>query len=83
MKNPHDSMNWMSFAKKMSESALQLSSSECPMVFVLPDGKEILFSDIKVEMFDYKGKRGDTEFDSVGFRVNLLDAEVRNGNGAI
>lgn len=83
MRNLNSSMNWMSFARKMSESAHQLSSSSCPMVFVLPDGREILFSDIKVEIFDYKGKRGGTEFDSVGFRVNLLDAEVRNGNGAI
>jgi len=78
VRNVEDSMDWMSFSSKMKQEAYQLSSSVCPMVFVLPDGREIRFSDIEVGMFNYKGKRGDAEYDGIGFRVNLLGAEVRN-----
>lgn len=81
MRNVESSMDWLSFSNKMKEVACQLSSSACPMVLVLPDGREIRFADINVDTFDYKGKRGDTEYDGIGFRVNLLGAEVRNGKG--
>lgn len=76
MKNVESSMDWLSFSDKMKQSACRLSSSACPMVLVLPNGTEIRFIDINVEMFDYKGKRGDTEYTSIGFKVNLLGAEV-------
>lgn len=76
MKNVESSMDWMSFSNKMKQVACQLSSSACPMVLVLPDGREIRFTDIEVGMFNYKGKRGDTEYTSIGFKVNLLGAEV-------
>ena len=78
MKNVESSMDWMSFSSKMKQVAYQLSSSACPMVLVLPDGREIRFTDINVDTFDYKRKRGDTEYTSIGFKVNLLGAEVRN-----
>lgn len=78
MRNVESSMDWMSFSNKMKQVACQLSSSACPMVLVLPDGKEIRFTDIEVGMFNYKGKRGDTEYTSIGFKVNLLGAEVIN-----
>lgn len=79
MKNVESSMDWMSFSNKMKQVACQLSSSACPMVLVLPDGREIRFTDIEVGMFNYKGKRGDTEYTSIGFKVNLLGAEVTDG----
>lgn len=82
MRNLEHSMSWMSFSQKMSNVAHQLSSSDCPMVFVLPDGREISFADIDVQMFNYKGRRGDTEFDSIGFRVKLLDAQEHNAPSA-
>lgn len=69
-------MDWMSFSDKMKQVACRLSKSACPMVLVLPDGREIRFTDINVDMFDYKGKRGDIEYTSIGFKVNLLGAEV-------
>lgn len=72
MKNIESCMDWLSFSDKMKQSACQLSSSDCPMVFVLPNGIEIRFTDINVDMFDYKGKRGDTEYTGIGFKVNLL-----------
>lgn len=76
MRNVESSMDWMSFSNKMKQVAWQLSSSACPMVLGLPDGREIRFADIEVGMFNYKGKRGDTEYTSIGFKVNLLGAEV-------
>ena len=79
MRRSEDSMDWMSFADRMRAVAQTLSSSDCPMVLVLPDGREIRFSDVDVDTFGYRGKRGDAEFDSVGFRVKLLDAEIREG----
>ena len=76
MRNVESSMDWMSFSNKMKQVACRLSSSACPMVLVLPDGREIRFTDINVDTFDYKGKRGDTEYTSIGYKVNLLGAEV-------
>lgn len=79
MRNVESSIDWMSFSNKMKQVACQLSSSACPMVLVLPDGREIRFADINVDTFDYKGKCGDTEYTSIGFKVNLLGAEVIDG----
>ena len=77
MRKIGESMGWLDFAHYMSEKAHELAGSNGPMVFVLPDGREIRFSGIDVHFLDFPNRRGDTEFTDTGFRINLIDAEIR------
>lgn len=66
------SMGWMEFAHKVEMLAHCLNDSNCPMVFILPDGKEVRFNDVKVELAPIEVKRGDSVCLSYEYHVELL-----------
>lgn len=44
-------LTWFTFANAVREKAFLLSSSDCPMVFVLPDGRTVepMSASVKLE----------------------------------
>lgn len=76
MKVDNISMGWMDFANKISEIAWSLAGSNVPVVFELPDGKEIRFHDIKVTLFKYPQAAGGGT--SYGLRVHLLEDDEKH-----
>lgn len=65
-------MGWMEFADKVAREASRLTSSNIPILLVMPDGREISFEDVDVSLFEYKGHYHDSEFDTYGMRAKLI-----------
>lgn len=70
-------MGWLSFAEVMSETASQLSDSDCPMVLVF-NGKEIRFDDIRVELVGTEIKCRDKVYPSYEYHITLLNNTDQN-----
>ena len=43
-------LTWFQFADAVREQAFRLSGSDCPMVFVLPDGKTVEPTSVSVDL---------------------------------
>lgn len=43
-------LTWFRFADAVREQAFRLSSSDCPMVFVLPDGRTVEPTSVSVDL---------------------------------
>ena len=70
------SMGWLEFRGAMAPYASSLNSSNCPMVFVLPDGKEVRFDDVEIDLVPITLRRGDAEYPAYEYHVKLIKQEA-------
>ena len=70
-----ESMGWLAFADKMRSAACQLSGSNCPMVFVMPDGSAVRLRDAEVEVVPVNEKQGSILGQSFEYHIKISGSE--------
>ena len=68
-------VTWFCFADAVRAQASRLSDSDLPMVFVLPDGRELEPRSVSADLRPARLRQGDVEYDGYKYVIRLTQEE--------